>query len=139
MKKDIIDLIKEQGNQACVMMPDIMTPPAIDLGEVIIDAGVESIELSTDQKQQLIGFLDKYKNNSLFLLQVNMPSVSVHYKLLMAHSSEIEDSGFNFSMYASNPVNITMSDEQVSICIFVITLAKTEEQRDVFFGIKTLK
>ena len=138
MKKDIIDLMKEQGNQACVMMPDIMTPPAIDLGEVIINAGVESIELSTDQKQQLIGFLDKYKNNSLFLLQVKRSSV--HYKLLMAHSSGFEDSGFNFSMYASNPVNITLSgEEQVSVFIFVITLAKKEEQRDVFFGIKTLK
>ena len=137
MKKDLIDLIKEQGNQACVMMPDIMTTAAIDLGEVIIDAGVESIELSIDQKQQLIGFLDKYKNNSLFLLQFKKPSV--HYKLLMAHSSEFEDAGFNFSMYASNPVNVTLSEEQVSVYIFVITFVKKEEQRDVFFGIKTLK
>lgn len=29
MKKDIVDLIKAQGNQACVMMPDIMTPPLL--------------------------------------------------------------------------------------------------------------
>lgn len=111
-------------------------PPAIDLGEATINEGVESIELSTDQKQRLIDFLDKYKNNSLFLLEFT--SLSTPFKLSMTRSFETEEGSINLSTYASNPVNATAS-EQVIIYIFAITLLKTEEQLNVFFGIKALK
>lgn len=135
MKKDIVDLIKAQVNQACVMMPDIMTPPTIDLGKVTINEGEESIKLSTDQQQQLIDFLDKYKDSDRFLLEFK--SLDGHYKLSMTRGSKKIEGPVNLSLYASNPVNQTLS-EQVTIDIFVVTFLKTEEMQNVIFGVKTL-
>ena len=133
MNKDIVDLIKAQGNQACVMIPDIIDTPTIDLGEAGIIEGVENIELNTYQKQQLIDFLDKHKNNSIFLLEFK--SQEAQLKLLTTCTSKIEGDAFSIYVYTSFPSG--NADGSVNIC--VITVSKVEGATDVAFGVKQLK
>lgn len=133
MKKDIVDLIKAQGNQACVMMPDIMDIPAIDLGYLVPKEGIN--ELNADQKERLIAFLDKHKNSGRFYLE--LANGDIHFKILMTRTELTAESGEIYA-YASSPISETLSDE-VIITIYVITLLKMEETVYVLFGLKTLK
>lgn len=134
MKKDIVDLIKAQGNQACVMMPDIMDIPAIDLGDLVPKEGIN--ELKADQKQRLIAFLDKHKNSGRFWLE--FANGDIRFKILMTQTELTTKFSDEIYAYASSPINETFGDT-VTITIYVITLAKIEETQDLIFGVKTLK
>ena len=140
MKKDIVDLIKAQGNQACVMMPDIMSIPAIDLGEVTINESIDRIDLSEGQKQQFMDFLDKYEDSSRFWLLCELAGAGVHIKLLMSLGLKNEATpGFSASLYASNSINAVLN-EPILIQIYVVSYIKDEEYgKRVFFGVKNLK
>ena len=136
MNKDIVDLIKAQGNQACVMIPGIIDTPSIDLGKVTINEGDENIELSTDQKQQLIDFINKHENNDI--LEVKITASGVPFKMLMKRNTHYKNASTISNIYAANPVSNTFGD-LVTIYIFVITFLKAESITNVIFGVKQLK
>ena len=136
MSKDIVDLIKAQGNQACVMIPDIMDIPAIDLGETTIKDGIN--ELSADKKQQLIDFIYKHKNSHKFWLEFNEDGLE--QKILMTRTEYTTEFGEIYA-YASSPINFVLSEgTTVDIGIYIITVFKYgEDEAQLVFGLKQLK